>query len=438
MRAVVFAAGSDGDIHPHLGLASELAARGHDVLFLTSFEHLHLARACGFEALSIIEAGDRDEFEGAKNLGPVSGLKSRCRYFSRKVSAICQLVAHRLDARSILIAPPFAYPIARLLQISYRVPYVSTVLSPASLCSLRDPPSFKSGEWFSRLPWSARRLLFHGAEYLIVDPGFRWLLKDLLRTMRVPAPHRVMSEWSRSPQKILGLFPEWFCPRARDWPPHLVLTGFPLFRPGSGRDELSPDLRLFLGDGPPPVVFTAGTETKTVRMFFDVALRTAQSLDLRAVFLCRLGDQLPRLPATIQVTNYASLRLLLPQAAAIAHHGGIGTAAQAMRAGIPQLILPSRLDQFDNARHVENLGCGLVERNFLNSAATTEMLLRLLRSADIAHAARSLQDRVIPGPTACSRAVDAIEEVWHSARLARCAQPCSTHGFAGLQEGGPR
>lgn len=415
IRAIVFAAGSDGDVHPHLGLAAEMAARGHDVLFLTSFDYLGLARSCGFEALGIIDAGDKDRFDSAKGLSPFAKIRSRCEFFSRKVGAICNQVAARLDKRSVLIAPPFACPLAKLLHLRYGVPYVSTVLSPASLCSLRNPPAFRSGEWFSRLPWPARRLLFHSVESQIVDRGFRWLLKDQLRAL--PPPRRVMSEWSWSPQKVLGLFAEWFCPRARDWPAQLVFTGFPLFHPPACEAELSASLSRFLEAGPPPVVFTAGTETGTARRFFDIALAAAQALGLRAVFLSRLGDQLPALPGTIHYESYAPLPLLLPRAAAIVHHGGIGTTAQALRAGIPQLILPGRLDQFDNAQHVQQLGCGLDGKGIRGDAA--EKLRQLLRSPEIAQACRALRDRIPPGSAACSRAADAVEEIWESAHVPR-------------------
>lgn len=418
IKAFIFAAGSDGDIHPHLGLASELAARGHKVFFLTSFDYLDRARACGFEALDIIEASDRDEFEGANEASVFRRLQSRCRYFSRKVAAICGLVAPMLDEQSVLIAPPFAAPVARLLQIRYGAPYISTVLSPASLCSLCDPPALRSGEWFARLPRAARQVLFRGAESLIIDPGFRWLLKDVLRTMQAPRPRRVIREWCYSPQRVLGLFPDWFCSKPEDWPAQLVLTGFPLFHPRASEQELSPGLKSFLDAGARPVVFTAGTETRTVQSFFDIALRTAQSLAVRAVFLSRLADQVPRLPGTIYYERYASLQLLLSRAAAIVHHGGIGTTAQAMAAGIPQLILPERLDQFDNARHVAELGCGLVQKDVRDRAAAAEKLRWLFRSPEIAQSCRSLRERVAPGSAACSRAADVIEETGRTARMA--------------------
>jgi UDP:flavonoid glycosyltransferase YjiC (YdhE family) len=70
---------------------------------------------------------------------------------------------------------------------------------------------------------------------------------------------------------------------------------------------------------------------------------------------------------------------------------------------------------------VENLGCGLVLKNLFDHTAATEKLRRLLDSQEIAHACRTVRDRMTPGPTACSRAADAIEEVSSSVRAARHA-----------------
>ena len=50
---------------------------------------------------------------------------------------------------------------------------------------------------------------------------------------------------------------------------------------------------------------------------------------------------------------YVPLRALLPRCAALVHHGGIGTTAEALRAGVPQVIVPLAYDQFDNAARVD-------------------------------------------------------------------------------------
>jgi len=142
-----------------------------------------------------------------------------------------------------------------------------------------------------------------------------------------------------------------------------------------------------------------------------------ESLGVRGVFLTRLAHELPQLPVAIWHESYACLDLLLPRAGALVHHGGIGTTAQAIQAGIPQLILPGRLDQFDNAQHVSRLGCGLVEEDSSDTRAVLEKLRYLITVPAVERACRSAQALLEPGPQARSRAADFIEQTFRAARI---------------------
>ncbi len=53
---------------------------------------------------------------------------------------------------------------------------------------------------------------------------------------------------------------------------------------------------------------------------------------------------------------YLPYAAVFPHAAAIVHQAGIGTLAQAMRSGRPQLLVPASFDQPDNARRAAVLG----------------------------------------------------------------------------------
>src|SRR5206468_2618186 len=66
----------------------------------------------------------------------------------------------------------------------------------------------------------------------------------------------------------------------------------------------------------------------------------------------------PDLPPAIFWQDYVPLRAVLPRVAALVHHGGIGTTAEALRAATPQLVAPLAHDQFDNAARVTALGAG--------------------------------------------------------------------------------
>jgi UDP:flavonoid glycosyltransferase YjiC (YdhE family) len=58
--------------------------------------------------------------------------------------------------------------------------------------------------------------------------------------------------------------------------------------------------------------------------------------------------------------SYAPFSKIFPRAAVVIHHGGIGTCAQAMAAGVPQVVMPLAFDQFDNAARLQKLGLAVV------------------------------------------------------------------------------
>ena len=81
-------------------------------------------------------------------------------------------------------------------------------------------------------------------------------------------------------------------------------------------------------------------------------------------------------------TGYVPFSAVLPRAALLIHHGGIGTVAQAVAAGIPQLMVPRAFDQFDNAARIERLGLGrsLAESRY-RAATATAVIRQMLQDA---------------------------------------------------------
>jgi rhamnosyltransferase subunit B len=217
-----------------------------------------------------------------------------------------------------------------------------------------------------------------------------------------------MGRWMHSPQGVLGLFPDWFAPPQTDWPPKVTLTGFPLFDEADFR-SVDEELEDFLAKGPPPVVFTPGSTLVDGLSYYASATAALNALHCRGVFLAGQGtQQLPRTP-NILVRSYVPLSKLLPRARAIVHHGGIGTASQALAAGIPQLITPFAHDQFDNAARVERLGCGTQTRSHPSGPAMQEALKRLLVDERIQSSCSAFRPRVLSGELACMRALSTIE-----------------------------
>ena len=103
-----------------------------------------------------------------------------------------------------------------------------------------------------------------------------------------------------------------------------------------------------------------------------------------------------RLPAGVAHFAYVPFGLLLPHAAALVHHGGIGTCAQGLAAGVPQVIMPLAHDQPDNADRLSKLGVSrtLPPRRFRGPALAA--VLRELLSCDrTAKACREVASRFV-------------------------------------------
>ena len=122
------------------------------------------------------------------------------------------------------------------------------------------------------------------------------------------------------------------------------------------------------------------------RDFFRVAIKVSGQLGQRAILLSNHTEQIPRqLPPGIVHFDYIPFSQILPRCAALIHHGGIGSTAQALAAGIPQLIMAMAFDQMDNAARVERLkaGYGLSRRQFRTRRVQT-LLAQLLKSNQMA------------------------------------------------------
>src|SRR5262249_4009073 len=121
---------------------------------------------------------------------------------------------------------------------------------------------------------------------------------------------------------------------------------------------LPPALAQFLDDGPSPIVFTLGSAVAAAAgPFYESGAQAARLLGRRAVLILKDPRNRPRtLPEGVAAFDYAPVSELFPRAAAVVHHGGIGTTGLAMRSGRPMLVMPCAWDQPDNAERVARLG----------------------------------------------------------------------------------
>jgi UDP:flavonoid glycosyltransferase YjiC (YdhE family) len=247
---------------------------------------------------------------------------------------------------------------ARLIQEKHRVPLVTVHNIPMGIKSAYEMPQNGLVPFPNWLPLALKRLYWWIADKAVIDPLICPELNAFRKELGLSPVSRIMTRWGHSPQMVIGLFPDWFAQPQPDWPPETRLTGFPLFDEGQ-ESAVAPEIDSFLAEGEPPVVFLPASLMQQANLFFETAVQACQEAGKRAILLTRYRSQVPSvLPDGIQHFEYIPLQHILSRAAALVHQGGIGTCAQALRGGVPQLIRPLAYDQYDNAGRVKRLGVG--------------------------------------------------------------------------------
>lgn len=378
--------GSAGDLHPMLALGQALRARGWPVTVLSNPGYAGAVATAGLEFTAVGELHHQQEAAAHPKLWhPIDGFGVMWRYLLRPAlrptyERLAQLAS---TGRCVVIASPVAMG-ARLAQERLGLPLISAYTAATMLRTVRDPMTlahWRVAPWFPR---ALRHVAWSLLDRQKLEPLVRPALNALRAELGLPVLREsVFGSWMHSPQAGLALFPPWFAPAAQDWPPQVMQAGFPLYdEPWPQRP--SPQLTDFLAGGTPPVVFMPGTARQQANDFFAAALRACAQTGERGLLLGAVDESLA-LPPTLRAERYLPFHWLLPRARALVHHGGIGSCAQALRAGIPQLVAPHAYDQFDNAMRLERLGVGQgLPRGARGLEAMASALQTLLASADVA------------------------------------------------------
>jgi len=358
MRFLMTPVGSSGDHHPFIGIGQRLRTRGHDVVVLTAAPFEEMVVGAGLEFRLTVSREEYDRVTRDPELWhPRKGLGLVMREVGRWLRVAYDLVADAYQPGTVLIGHGLSLS-TRLFEDKHHVPAATLQLAPSVFHSEFAPPSFTPGADLSRWPRWVKRVMWWAVDRFFIDPTIAPTLNQFRRDLGLPAVRDVMRDWIHSPRRVIGLFPEWFGPPQPDWPKALRLTSFPLYDESDRQTQLAPDLQRFLSDGTPPILFTPGSANQQADAFFREAIGAVTQLGRRALLLTQYPSQLPTLPAGVHHERYVPFSAVLPQCAAFVHHGGIGSLAQGLAAGIPQLTMPMGFDQPDNATRLARLGVG--------------------------------------------------------------------------------
>ncbi len=349
--------GGFGDVLPLLAIGRELRRRGHQVAVAGEAHH---AQACALADLPLHPLALAPQAAARRGVAwTASGRALRDTLSPASLRAEVDALLPLAARADLLLGNQLAYA-GSLVRRALRKPWVFCAASPLAIPSRHDAPLW---------PY------LHGLQQLAGRVGLpqRWFIAPARGATRGlmlahALPRRALGLGSPGHPRFEAMYSErlnllatsqWLAPPQPDWPRATRVTGFAWFAPqflGDARQAQA--LAEFAQQGSPPVVFAPGGSLRGhPQEFLARAVAVCRHLGRRGIVVAapRFHDALPT-GADIAVTSYLPYEQLFPLAAAVVHSGGIGSIGWAMRAAVPQLLVPAEWDQFDNARRAQRAG----------------------------------------------------------------------------------
>jgi sterol 3beta-glucosyltransferase len=402
MHVAMLTIGSHGDVQPYVALGGALKDAGHTVTLATSADFepfvcqygLDFAPiAGGIRQLLETDAGCRVLNTAGRPVRMLRGIARLVRLAEPLIDQIVRDVNRACQGADRVIAASLLY---------YYGDYIAQIAkAPVYLGSTgpKAPTRAFQQIWFpdlSKLPIGAGRynLLTHR------------LAGRLLRQFRAPL---LAQPWRKAfgeplPAKLpKRRLPTLYCystaviPKPADWGDDQHITGYWFLE--SGPDWQPPaDLVDFIRSGPPPVCIgfgsmNCGRPDELTRIVLQALERSGQ----RGILLTGWGGVWAvDVPDDVFVAGVIPYAWLFPQAAAVVHHGGAGTTAECLRAGVPSVNVPFFADQPFWAQRVCALGVGPrpVPRNKLSAERLAEAITAAVGDADMRRRAAALGRRI--------------------------------------------
>src|SRR5262245_42497594 len=272
MNVLLIAIGSHGDVHPFVGLGIALKARGHRVAIVANGLFGPLIQRVGVE---FVEMGTAEEFlRGLQNPDiwhPMRGFNAVMELGLKPfLRPTYEIIRDRYVRGETVVAASSLAIGARIAHDKLGVPLATIHLSPAIIRSVHETPKLPGIVTASWVPRRLKQLQYALVDRLIIDRVTGPVVNGLRAELNLPPVNGIMRDYWNSPQRVIGLFPDWFAPPQPDWPAQLRLTGFPLYDE-RGAHELSDDLRAYMDGGDAPIAFTPGSANIHGREFFDAA-----------------------------------------------------------------------------------------------------------------------------------------------------------------------
>jgi len=358
MHISILAFGTWGDVRPNVVLGMGLQAAGHDVQIIASpgFGDWINARGLDFYPLRVdVQKLFADVSAAANIIEQIQLVRNHLSHALVSMGLDVLKATHQSDA--LLMLESGLSVLAGILERNQLIPII---INPTPITPTRE---FPSGV-FPLLPeWFPLRSTFNRVSHFLVR-RMQWSLFGA-RGNELRTEHLNMSRFTwddflttlGTTPILTVVSPKVITPPA-DWNDHQRVTGY-LF---DDDPDWTPKQELlnFLDSCEPPVYIGFGSMTEddpkaTTQLIIDVV----QQINQRAIILKGwAGFNSDTTPHTVHMLDYAPHSWLFPRMVAVVHHGGAGTTAAGLRAGVPQVVVPFLADQPFWGRRVAELGVG--------------------------------------------------------------------------------
>lgn len=376
MRINILAFGSRGDVQPYVALGLGLQAKGYNVQLVALDDYADLVTAYGLPFVGLgakMSDFSLDTFQSAATSGrnSVKGVIELVRSARPLFDRMFEHIWEACWETDALIASLVAMVPAHSVVEKRRIPYFPAVVQPFGRTNDFASPAFPLD-----LPASGllNQFSHRFVEQIFALPtrpyvnAWRTERLDLPPLQPLTYPYRsldgAMLPW------LYGYSPS-VVSRPDDWPTDSHVTGYWFLPDTAPSSEWQPpdDLLAFLADGPPPVYIGFGSmvthHAEATTTLIVEALHKARQ---RGVIMTGWGGvkegfkqgalSANRLPDTVFSIDSCPHDWLFPQMAAVVHHGGAGTTAAGLRAGVPSVVVPFMGDQPFWGDQVQALGVG--------------------------------------------------------------------------------
>ena len=362
MKITIFAAGSRGDIQPCLALGKGLQAAGYAVRLAAPEDFSEFVQQRGLDFFPLrgdvqkIMASDTGrEFMETGGGNPLKSIGAIQTMIAPVIQEMTEdAYAACLDADVLVclgVFSAFGQAIAEKLQI----PMIHVEPTPLLPTSAFPAPSWP-------IQRNLGRLHNHVSGLAMLRVVWQWYLpfvKDFRQRLELP-PVR-FGPYYRKFRSIpmLSAYSSGIIPHPADWPKSVHVTGY-FFLDDQTDWQPSSDLQAFLDSGDPPVYIGFGSMSgQNPEKLADLVLDALAKSGQRGVLITGWGGIRPEsLPDSVFVLESAPHSWLFPRMAAVVHHGGAGTTAEGLRAGVPTIIVPFILDQPFWGARVKAMGLG--------------------------------------------------------------------------------